>query len=276
MTKTLVGIPSFRDWANTINRVAQSSGGRVMTHPIDDLDEVLSLAKRFRVQAIIPATYPQMKVLEHQRHAFAAFGCKLVCCDDFELVQTFDDKVRFIRYMDDYGLMDLVPEVYVVQHDGQRIDYGEIRYPCIFKHAVTFGGTGSSVHLDPSRPPDLDGVPSDTAYIVQEFIPGNVEYGGHLYLENGAVVRSLYYRGTRDASIQIQRGHMARYDRLETIDEAADIENIFASVPFTGFACVDFKVVDGRPKVFEINPRMGGTLIHNQSDLLSFFDTAGA
>lgn len=275
MSKILLGVPPYRDTASALARVAAHSGGRVETHPFDELIEVVSHARRFQFRAVVPFTTDQMKLLEHQRQTFDAFGCKLVCCDDYEVVRIFDDKVRFFRYMDDYGLMDLVPEVFVVQHDGQRIDYADIRYPCIFKLAITHAGNGSTIHQDPSRPLDLDKIPADTDYVVQEYIPGGVEYAAQLYVEGGAVRRSLFYRATRTTDFYIHRGHHAGpYDTLETIDGEEELHNIFASINYTGFAAADLKVVDGRPKVFEINPRLGGTLIRNLDDMMSFLDTA--
>lgn len=274
MKNILVGRPSFSDWATAIDKVASRSGGTIQVHTLDDAEEALSYARRFRMQAVIPMTYPQMKVLAPHRDRFDEVGIRLVCSDSYELIQTFDDKVRFIHFMDEQDLMHLLPDVYVVSHNGQRTDYAEIQYPCIFKLAVTFGGTGSTVHLTAQKPVELDKVARGTSYLVQQFIPGNVEYGGHIYVEGGAIRKQLYYRGARDASVHVQRGRMPKFDRFEELDEAAELESMFGAVNFTGFACVDFKVSDQGIKIFEVNPRLGGTLIHNEPDLLSFFEAA--
>jgi len=274
MKNILVGRPSYNDWAQAIDKVASRSGGRMHVLEIDDADEVLSYARRFGMQGVIPMTYPQMKVLAQHRDRFQAVGVKVVCSDSYDLVEAFDDKVRFIRFMEEQDLMHLLPDVYVVSHDGQRTDYAEIQYPCIFKLAVTFGGTGSAVHLTAHKPVELDKVARGTPYIVQQYIPGNVEYGGHIYVEGGSIRRQLFYRGARDASVHVQRGRMPKFDRFEELDEAAELESMFGAINYTGFACVDFKVSDDGIKIFEVNPRLGGTIIHNEPDLRSFFDAA--
>jgi|GEM_PF-2060895 len=274
MKNILVGRPSFNDWAQAIDKIASRSGGRIHVHDFDDVDEVLSYARRFRMQGVVPMTYPQMKLIAKHRNRFQAVGIKAVVSDSYDLVQLFDDKVRFIRFMEEQDLMHLLPDVYVINHDGQRQDYAPVEYPCIFKLAVTFGGTGAQVHLNAGKPLELDKVARGSSYIVQEFIPGNVEYGGHFYIEGGAIRRQLFYRGTRDASITVQRGHMPSYDRFEELDEAAELESMFGAINYTGFACVDFKVSPKGIKIFEVNPRLGGSLIHNESDLLSYFDSA--
>ena len=274
MKSMLVGRPSFSDWATAIDKVASRSGGQIHVREFDDVEEVQSYARRFRMQGVIPMTYPQMKMVSPHRDRFQSFGAKVVCSDSYDLVQTFDDKVRFIHFMEEQDLMHLLPDVYVVSHNGQRTDYAEIQYPCIFKLAVTFGGTGSNVHLTASKPVELDKVARGTSYIVQQYIPGNVEYGGHIYVEGGSIRKQLYYRGARDASVHVQRGRMPKFDRFEELDEAAELESMFGAINYTGFACVDFKVSDQGMKIFEVNPRLGGTLIHNEPDLLSFFDAA--
>ena len=271
MRNIMVGRPDFNDWANAMDRVAAQSRGTLHVRDLDDLEQVVSYARRFRMEAIIPSTYRQMELIARGHDRFAAFGCRVVCSESYDVIADFDDKGRFIQFMDDQALMHLLPEVYVVQRAGVRTDYAPIRYPCIFKLAVSFGGAGATVHPSASRPPDLAKVPRTTDYVVQAFIPGNTEYGGHFLLAHGRVVRALYYRNTRDPSVQVQRGRMLTYDRLEALPEADQLEDLFARVNYTGFACVDFKIVDGQVQIFEINPRLGGTLMHNIPDLLDFF-----
>ncbi len=274
MKPFLLGRPSFNDWSRALDAVASASNGQIHLRDFDDVDEVLSYARRFRLQGVVPMTYPQMRMIAKHKGRFAQAGIKAICSDQYELVENFDDKVRFIRFMEEQDLMHLLPEVYVVQHDGQRIDYAPVQYPCIFKLAVTFGGTGSTVHLDPQRPLQLEQVAKNVSYIVQAFVPGNVEFGGHFYVEGGAVRKQAFYRCTRDASMLVQRGRMPNFTRLEDLDEASELESMFGAVNYTGFACVDFKVTRDGIKIFEVNPRLGGSLMHNGPDLMSFFETA--
>lgn len=274
MKNILVGRSSFNDWASAIDKTASRSGGRIHVREFDDVDEVLSYARRFRLQGVIPMTYPQMKMVSKHRDRFQQAGIKVVCSDSYDLVQLFDDKVRFIRFMEEQDLLHLLPDVYVINHEGQREDRMPVEYPCIFKLAVTFGGTGSQVYLQGGKPLELDKVARGTSYIVQEFIPGTVEYGGHFYVEGGSIRRQLYYRNTRDASITVQRGRMPTYDRYEELDEAAELESMFGAINYTGFACVDFKISPKGIKIFEVNPRLGGSIIHNEADLLSYFESA--
>ena len=274
MKSILIGRPAFNDWAQSLDKVASHSGGKIHLHELDDVEEVLSFARRFRMQGLVPMTYPQMKLVCRHKDRFAAAGIKILCSDQFELVDNFDDKVRFIRFMDEQDLLHLLPDVYVTQHQGERVDYAPIEYPCIFKLAVTFGGTGSNVHLTAQRAVDVSKIAKNIDYIGQQFIPGNAEYGGHFYIENGSIRKQAFYCTTRDESILVQRGRMSTFTRSEDLDEASELESMFGAINYTGFACVDFKVNEDGIKIFEVNPRLGGSLMHNEPALLAFFDVA--
>ena len=39
-----------------------------------------------------------------------------------------------------------------------------------------------------------------------------------------------------------------------------DFENILSLMNYQGICCFNYKILDGKPKIFEINPRFGGTM----------------
>ena len=49
-----------------------------------------------------------------------------------------------------------------------------------------------------------------------------------------------------------------------------DITKVLITINFTGFVCIDFKIVNNKIKIFEINPRLGETIVYN--DLPEFLD----
>jgi len=272
MSNIFVGKTQFNDWGQALDRAASRSNGRIVVRDIADADTVIAYCKRHNLTAIAPTTYPQMKQVSANYGKFARAGIKVVACADYQLVETFDDKTLFAQFMLDQNLEDLIPEVFIASGRNGRSDYAPIDYPCILKLGVTFGGVGSTVHLDPQHPPALNRVEPGQSFLVQRFIPGAVEYGGHFYVESGDIKRAIYYSNRRDASILVQRGRMVTrgYDKADTIPEHGHFEDLFARLDYTGFACADFKVVDGVPKIFEVNPRLGGTLIHDEVDLPAF------
>lgn len=275
MSNILVLRTQFSDWAPAIERAAARGNGRIVVRDAAEADTTIAYMKRHNLTAVIPTTYPQMRALAAAYGKFARAGIKVVSSPDATHVETFDDKARFVRFMLDQGLEDLIPEVYVVGggagHGGVD-ELAEIRYPCIAKPGVGFGGQGSSVHLDPRSPVNLSRFKPGESFVVQRFVPGPIEFGGHFYLESGDIKRCVYYEGRRDAAQHIQRGRLApnAYTKHATIPQHDAFADLFARLDYTGFACVDFKVEDGVPKIFEINPRLGGTLVHDAQDLPAF------
>jgi hypothetical protein len=49
-----------------------------------------------------------------------------------------------------------------------------------------------------------------------------------------------------------------------------ELEQIVKHCDYTGFCCIDFKIVDDKLYVFENNCRLGGSLIANIDDLGGF------
>ena len=45
--------------------------------------------------------------------------------------------------------------------------------------------------------------------------------------------------------------------------QTIDGKLIYKFLAYTGVTCVDFKICDGKLKIFEINPRFGGTVVKN-------------
>lgn len=272
MSNILVLRTQFSDWAPAIERAAAGSGGRVLVRDAADPDTTIAYMKRHNLTAITPTTYPQMKALAAAWGKFARAGIKVVSSPDYSHVENFEDKARFVRFMADQGLEELLPEVYVVASGAGPEELAPIRYPCIVKAGVGFGGQGASVHLDERSPVNLSRFKAGESFVVQRFVPGGTEFGGHFYLESGDIKRCVYYEGRRDPAQHIQRGRLGpnAYSRHRKIPEHEALADLFARLDYTGYACVDFKVEDGVPKIFEVNPRLGGTLVHDPEDLPAF------
>ena len=64
------------------------------------------------------------------------------------------------------------------------------------------------------------------------------------------------------------------YNNTEKISIKAQkiVDQIFKDLNYSGFAVCDFIIVNDRIVIFEINPRPGGSLIHNEKYLNIFLD----
>lgn len=110
--------------------------------------------------------------------------------------------------------------------------------------------------------------------IVSQYIDHEEFYTGHMLVRNGIIIKQIYFKGsTRNIPNYIQRGMIRDYTVLEVLDVSTDIfEKIFIKLNYTGFATPNFIIKDNRIVIFEINPRPGGSLIHNKKYCTKFFE----
>lgn len=111
-------------------------------------------------------------------------------------------------------------------------------------------------------------------YILQEYVSGTnvVDYVGNFYVEKGKILTSLYYRDiyTKPSKYYIICGRLVYKEICEMEQYNSIFENIFILSNYNGFACVDFKLIDDKIKIMEINPRLGGSLTHDDERFYPF------
>jgi carbamoylphosphate synthase large subunit len=139
----------------------------------------------------------------------------------------------------------------------------EIVYPCIFKLAITYNGNGSYICNNKLQLQELE--LRNRNYFIQEFISGKIEYAGHFFVLNGNIKYSTCYQATYNSHDYIQTHRIKNYKKIPNFNFTS-ISQIFTILNYTGFACIDFKIVDDKIKIFEINPRMGGSIVHDKED----------
>lgn len=84
----------------------------------------------------------------------------------------------------------------------------------------------------------------------------------------------MYFKSNCDPNIfSIKTGAIVNYEVLNNIDVDDDIyDTLFSNLKFSGFACSDLIIVNGKIIIFEINPRIGGSLIANKTYFNIFLD----
>jgi glutathione synthase/RimK-type ligase-like ATP-grasp enzyme len=102
-------------------------------------------------------------------------------------------------------------------------------------------------------------------YAIQEYVKERKEYAGYFASYKGAVTHAFAYvtKYPFDTFIKHNGGIHDRIPqkRIELPENIIRIvEKFLKPAAFTGTCCFDFKIVDGKMKVFEINPRLGGSL----------------
>jgi hypothetical protein len=132
-------------------------------------------------------------------------------------------------------------------------------YPYIRK--ARYGGWGVGCRIIAGPDDELGPDPADDAYC-QELILGELEYATHI-LRTGGQVRYAATMILHQAGPAVIHGAYSSLQRLQMYRGSQHLDlfaDILARLDYEGTACIDYKLVDGQPMIFEINPRFGASL----------------
>jgi carbamoylphosphate synthase large subunit len=173
-------------------------------------------------------------------------------------IAILEDKASFAAYMAANGFADYCPRTYA----GRR----EAVFPCVLKRTDLSASLGVAVARSPEHLDELLRTRTFAGhpYILQEPVQGNVEYATYCVCKDGRVLWSCSFASDAGGPIVIKREDNAV--RRQAIATPAaiirQIEVVLLPLAFSGPCNVDYKLAaDGHLQIFEINPRLGGTLM---------------
>ena len=179
------------------------------------------------------------------------------------LVQLMADKLKLTENLNAHGFARYVPKTWTNPTDST--------FPCIIKPRELNGAQGikilKSFH-------ELQTVLSEPEFnlkscFFQDFISSDVEYVCHIVALNGEILFSNYFKYTMP-NLEMVRG----WDSPTTINNCGSnlnfevfiiFKEIIKLLNYTGPCNIDFKMINGVPKIFEINPRLGGSLMVSEN-----------
>ncbi|MGR7996335.1 MULTISPECIES: hypothetical protein [unclassified Xanthobacter] len=181
-------------------------------------------------------------------------------------VRTLADKSAFAAYVIREGLERYCPEIFA--------SIEAARMPCTIKRLDLNSGTGvematSQAQLErfAARPP-WAGFP----VLLQAYVPHTQEYVTHAVCREGRILLHRTYRMTLKKDVLIRRPNCTQTCQSVTLTQAqlSMLESFLLPLRFSGPCNFDYVIrEDGTVCVFEINPRLGGSLMaaQNQQDL---------
>jgi predicted ATP-grasp superfamily ATP-dependent carboligase len=104
-------------------------------------------------------------------------------------------------------------------------------------------------------------IPFDNNFIIQEYIADKIEYIGNFVVNNGIIKYVNFLKLVYNNKFFIHKSIINEFEYVEIDIEIFEI--IFKKLNYTGAACANFKIKNNLIKIFEINPRFGGTFIRN-------------
>lgn len=167
------------------------------------------------------------------------------------IVDVTDDKSRFNSWLDATGFEAFVPDF--------RLP-GEV-FPFIYKKRHDRAGRNSRVIFSAEEQQAFENAIDVAQYFKQRYVGGRTEYTTHFLVVNGHVRFHATVRFTfrDDFFIRGIREPVNEIDRVETPHLAVFCE-ILEALGYSGTCCFNYKIEDGRPLIFEINPRCGSSL----------------
>jgi carbamoylphosphate synthase large subunit len=182
-----------------------------------------------------------------------------------QAVDITDDKQRFNAWLKLGGFEDLVPDVY---------DESDV-FPMIYKKRHDDAGKNSKVIFSAAERDAFEQTINAKDYFKQRYVGGRNEYTTHFLSVNGSVRfdTSVEFAFDRDHYV---RGVQADSQSITKIDTpfATTFAAILEALDYTGTCCFNYKIENGKPLIFEINPRCGGSLRLDLNNYLDAYLTA--
>lgn len=245
------------DWHEMIGKVLDGS-----TFQFDFGD--LRSCDLSRYDLIVPlklGDYAALRARQDEARSRALFP-------DPEAVAVCDDKALFNRRMCDSGLGDLVPTVF---------DSMPSRFPFILKRRQDEYGVHSHLVKGPDDVERLGACVASDDYFMQDYVDGRMEYTTHILLRDGEIKYFVNVVFDMEEDRYVKGVNFtARSTTLNSdprlIDTCADV--VRAAGFMNGTCCVNYKLSAGRMKIFEMNPRFGGTLTNDLGNYLRAYGKA--
>lgn len=205
----------------------------------DYIQEMLEYCKKNQITHLIPVNEREIESISKNREVFENAGIKLIIQSQ-KVLDICLDKLETSRYLDGIGLC--VPRVI---ESREQI---EANRTYIVKPRKSNGSKG--LQICPGS--EIEETCFSETSIIQEYIEGD-EYTVGIF-KNREVVNSIVFKR------KLKNGY-SNYVEL-TKDTAIDeiINRIARELDFDGYINLQMRNMDGQYYIFEINPRISGTV----------------
>jgi hypothetical protein len=185
------------------------------------------------------------------------------------------DKWKFYQWACEQQLSEFLPLTQLTLATSSGLSL-----PFLIKPKVSRNGYGCRI-ITGSDLNELNTVPSND-YLAQEAIRSLTEYVTHCACRDGKILAHITYQTdfpsdtTNDCQLVIKTSKTPKQSekRINPQSQYLDVFQVFIkTLGYTGFCCFDYKIIGNTVKIFEINPRLGGSLMlpNHHSDLKELF-----
>lgn len=206
------------------------------------IDELLQKCEQYNITHLIPVNEREIEAVGKNRDRFLAMGVKPVI-QSREVLDICLDKYKTACFLSENGLT--VPATYDMSslpEDGDR------RFICKPRKS---NGSKNIFWYAPDKASE-SGIESGD-YVVQEYIDSDEEYTIGVFGQCGCINTIIFRRELKNGYSNLVK--LAHDEEMEAI--AGRVAGLF---DLSGYINIQLKKYNGRYYIFEINPRISGTV----------------
>lgn len=195
---------------------------------------------------VIPLTIPDLKRLDKARHLLKNNNIPI---PTLESINICDDKYLFYETLISKGFGHLLPKI-----------ESNLPYTYILKKKITERGVDNYIISDGETELKYENFISSQDYFCQQMVLGNKEYATHILFRNKKIDASLNIEYVFSNEVPIKGQDIVMNRRIVASPFNQIFSEILESIEFEGICCINYKELDGKPLIIEINPRFGASL----------------
>lgn len=197
-------------------------------------------------ELIVPLTIQDLKYLNEARNLIINNPIPIPSMESLLLC---DDKYLLNKTLMAKGFGSIIPRM-----------EGALAYPYIVKKRIDEWGVNSHMITDIQQEHIFSDILANPEYFSQEVITGPFEYATHILFKDQKIVCSINIKYVFKSEIPIKGKDNPIYIKICRCPYLDVFSSILKVIGFDGLCCLNYKVVDNRPYILEINPRFGGSL----------------
>ena len=209
--------------------------------------EVFSLEQVNNHDIVVPLSVKDIEMLNGIRTVIANNSIPIPTLDSVSLC---DDKEKFNKTLLENNFGAYLPK-----------QVNESKYPYVLKKKKDEWGVNTHIILNAQEEIKFSEKLSNPEYFTQQLIPGRKEYATHLLYSKGRPVNALTIEYQFEAELYVKGKDLQTSLKAVALNQYLNIFSaILDLIEFEGLCCFNYKLVDSKPILFEINPRFGGSL----------------
>lgn len=228
-----------------------------------DINKVIDHCRQNEIKVLFANNYTtQIEILKHKD--LLEKNSLMFIVNTKETLKNFVDKQRFYDIMLEHDMSMFVPRYYTKKDD--------IEFPCTVK--IKSGGAGRGVFLAYNKKDLLD---INDNMIISEYLSSDTEYATSIFYKDGKILKDITFSKKSKKEVYIlqqesKKNILIQREETRFLDIFKNIIEIFSPKDEYCQCSINYKIDNGVPKIFEINPRIGYTLAGSCDDFKEMID----